>query len=286
MPTAKEQIESSPQYQTLTSFTQFLTGDAATRAELTSHITPTTPSTTISTYLETLWNSLLLIACQTEHTSLTHLKLTTFLGRLQTESFPDETSPPEYNDVPFSWSQLPDLNIYIRDWYNFSPPFTTSSSSSPLNGLTFEAKEWINFNAFLANLTKSSLTNTDPDVDTKPTDYSLYAIWSLRCLEVDAGTISQVDVADLQTAAVWIAIVGKEIYKLCKEERKYDGNLARGGDAYQDRGWKGFNMERWAIWEKAFEEALEIVQEGEDIKLIRSVRQAGVTMRLLATSEH
>lgn len=231
MPTAKQSIESSPQYLTLTSYTNFLSTDLNTLTTLTSSITPTTPTTTISTYLETLWNSLLLLVSQTEWSSLTHQKLSLLLHRLQTHSSESssylgktEVEPlPIYNDTEFSWSQLPDLNIYIRDWYNFSPPF--SPSSTPLQGFTFSNQEWVNLNAFLATLTRTSLTSETPN--NTPTDYSLYALWSLRSLEVETESLNTLDPADIQTAAVWIVIAKTEIYKLCKANTEYEGEIGR-----------------------------------------------------------
>ncbi|KAK6340279.1 hypothetical protein TWF730_002043 [Orbilia blumenaviensis] len=283
MPTTKQTIESSPQYLTLSSFTNFISNGPTTCSELTSAINPATPTDTISTYLETLWNALLLLASQTEWSSLTHQKLVNLLQSIQSEPSTETDELPEYNGTKFSWSKLPDLSIYIRDWYNFSPPFSTSSSSqSPLNGLNFGTDEWLNLNAFLATLTKSSLAEKTSDVESTPTDYSLYAIWALRTLEVDPGTLDQVDLADVQTAAVWIVIARKELHILCKQERKYEGNLARAGDAFRDREWKGFNMDRWAVWETAFERLLSLESEKEDgeIRVIRLVRQAGIVMRM------
>ncbi|KAF3096681.1 hypothetical protein TWF102_006529 [Orbilia oligospora] len=247
MPTAKQTIESSPQYLTLTSFTNFQSTELTALSSLTSSITPTTPPYTISTYLETLWNSFLLL----------------------------------YNDTEFTWSQLPDLNIYIRDWYNFSPPF--SQSSTPLPGLVFSKDEWINLNAFLATLTRTSLS---AEIPKSPTDYSLYAIWSLRCLEVSPETLHTLDPADIQTAAVWIVTAKTEIYKLCKEGKEYEGNLARGGEGFSEKGWKGFSLERWAVWEDAFKRLLELENEKEDVEIgvIRLVRQATVVMRMVGAS--
>ncbi|KAK6344851.1 hypothetical protein TWF718_006803 [Orbilia javanica] len=299
MPTAKQTIELSPQYLALSSFTNFLSTKQTTLEELTSGITPTTPSSTISTYLETLWNSLLLLVCQTEWSSLTHIKLASLLQQLQAgppdpspfleQTGDDKNTPlPKYNDTEFTWSQLPDLNIYIRDWYNFSPPYTSPSTSTPLSGLTFGKDEWMNLNAFLATLTKTSLSkDSETTVPSLPTDYSLYAIWSLRSLEVEPNALKTLDPADIQTAAVWIVTAKNEIYELCKEKREYDGNLARGGDGFKDEGWKGFSLERWAVWENAFRELLELEGEKEDgdIGVMRLTRQAGVVMRMTAARD-
>ncbi|KAK6520160.1 hypothetical protein TWF506_000444 [Arthrobotrys conoides] len=294
MPTANQSIESSPQYLTLSSFTNFQSTASTTLESLTSSITPTTPPSTISTYLETLWNSLLLLVCQTDWSSLTHTKLASFVQHLQAlpplplspDEETDNTPLPKYNDTEFTWSQLPDLNIYIRDWYNFSPPF--SKTSTPLPGLVFSKDEWINLNAFLATLTRSSLSaDSRPKIEKSPTDYSLYAIWSLRSLEVPPETLDTLDPVDIQTAAVWIVTAKTELYKLCKEEKEYEGNLARGGEGFREKGWKGFSLERWKVWEDAFKRLLELENEKEDgeIGVIRLVRQAMVVMRMAGASD-
>ncbi|KAK6496743.1 hypothetical protein TWF481_001731 [Arthrobotrys musiformis] len=280
MSTAKEALEVSAPYTSLHALASLTSNSLETYAAITSPITPTSSEEQISTYLETLWNSLLLVASQTEWSSLTHIKLSNFLQFLQTGPSPSFLEPekqelPQYNGEEFTWSKLPDLNIYIRSWYNSSPPF----SSPPLNGLSFSSNEWVNLNAFLANLTRASLQEPNEAID-----YSLYAIWSLRALEVPSDALASLDPADLKAAAVWIITARAELHNLCKSNRSYDGNLAVPGEGFKDRDWRGYTLDRWNVWQSAFEESLRLEDEKEDgdLKLTRMVRQATMAMRMLS----
>ncbi|KAK6539379.1 hypothetical protein TWF694_009605 [Orbilia ellipsospora] len=180
--TALSIVESSTAYTTLVTYLSSLPATTiqlqTATATLTQDITPT-PTSTIPTHLETLWSSVLLHACRSSYNSDTHhTALANLLSSIQNtninntihqeEQDPELELTPEltYHEKRFTWSTLPDFNIQIRKWYNCSP----SSQSTPLQGLTFGNKEWLNFNAFLSLFTHLTLTKYPLKMDISKLD--------------------------------------------------------------------------------------------------------------------
>lgn len=107
----------------------------------------------------------------------------------------------------------------------------------------FSPGQWCNLNAFLARLT--ALSQSIPAFD-----FSLYAIWTLRsALE---GTEKAPSV-DEDAAKVWLTYAKDIIERLSQEEKTFDGKMAKGGDKYKDRDWRGFNAQRLEIWQAALQ---------------------------------
>jgi hypothetical protein len=106
-----------------------------------------------------------------------------------------------------------------------------------------EKKQWININAFLALLTKDNAESSSGG----PLDFSLYGIWSLRdALEV--GESAAVPHYKKDAAKVWIQQAGPTLKKLSEQEKAFDGKMAAPGSAYSSKQWKGYNNERWEVW--------------------------------------
>jgi hypothetical protein len=102
----------------------------------------------------------------------------------------------------------------------------------------FSAQQWTNLNAFAARLT--SLSSSMPAFD-----FSLYAIWTLRtALE---GTNDAPD-GNIEAAKAWFTYAKDPIEKLSKEGKNFDGKIARAGDKYKEKEWRGFNVERLETW--------------------------------------
>jgi hypothetical protein len=106
-----------------------------------------------------------------------------------------------------------------------------------------EKTQWININAFLAILTKDNAESSSGG----PLDFSLYGIWSLRdALEGDeSATLPQYK---KDTAKVWIKLAGQTLKKLSEQEKTFDGKMAAPGSAFSSKQWKGYNNERWEVW--------------------------------------
>jgi hypothetical protein len=78
----------------------------------------------------------------------------------------------------------------------------------------------------------------------------LYAIWTLR--SAFEGT-DKASPADEDTAKVWLTYAKDIIVRLSREEKTFDGKMARGGDKYKDKDWRGFNTQRLEIWQAALQ---------------------------------
>ena len=53
---------------------------------------------------------------------------------------------------------------------------------------------------------------------------------------------------DLDAAKAWFSYANETLERLSKEEKTFDGKIARPGDKYKEREWRGFNAERLEIW--------------------------------------
>jgi hypothetical protein len=94
-------------------------------------------------------------------------------------------------------------------------------------------------NAFVARLTSLSSS-------IRAFDFSLYAIWTLRTA-LEGTSIAQP--ADVDAAKVWFLYAKDTLETMSGEEKTFEGKIARPGDKYKEKGWRGFNAERLRIWQ-------------------------------------
>ncbi|QIW95244.1 hypothetical protein AMS68_000762 [Peltaster fructicola] len=127
------------------------------------------------------------------------------------------------------WSDLPVFGAQIRECWN-----AAASDSS----VAEEQHQWLNINAFTAALVASAHSNED-----KP-DFTLFAIWALR----QAFEEEKPSKIATEAAAAWLICAAPALSELSKNEKSFDGKLARAGSSYQDKQWTGFNGDRWQIW--------------------------------------
>lgn len=120
-------------------------------------------------------------------------------------------------------------------------------------------KDWDNKTAFLAHLTSKA----DPADENDPFDYSLYALWSMRdALETDPP--ADVDNGPaVRNAALWVTIAGPVLQRMSSESKEMSRNTGAAGAKFSQKGWKGFNPERWNVWKAGFEEARGSVEEAK-----------------------
>ncbi|KAK0665310.1 hypothetical protein QBC41DRAFT_328095 [Cercophora samala] len=178
------------------------------------------------------------------------------------------------------WKDLPNLGMVARDAYNFG----AFSPDSPEEGAKNDRLV-----GFLARLTGA--VARDIDVETNKAkvsgDFALFGLWTLR--EVFEGIVDEqgralgekefitadgelVQGADAQIAShavnqasLWILGAGDYLWKLSKANTEFEQNLGIPGPHFKNRGWRGFNKERWAVWKRGFEKAQEWVV-GEEAK--------------------
>lgn len=99
--------------------------------------------------------------------------------------------------------------------------------------------EWENLNAFVAQLT----TRADGD---DPLDFTLLGLWVMRdAFEAENGVGSDTAV---RVASLWVRFAGPLLRELSSNGLDFSAKLGVAEGKYADRGWKGFNDERWEAW--------------------------------------
>ncbi|CAG8954380.1 hypothetical protein HYFRA_00006006 [Hymenoscyphus fraxineus] len=187
-----------------------------------------------------VWHDVIDVAAETSHANQQPL-VEILLAVQQQNIGKDEASSERtiWGSKVKIWKDMPLLGAAAREAFNRAPG-TGDKNELP-------AEQWSNLNAFLARLTSHS-----PSIPAF--DFSLYAIWQLRSAFEDESGGSE---ADVDAAKLWFVYAKGLIEKLSKEGKSFDGNnnkIARGGDKYRDREWKGFNLERLEIWQNALKD--------------------------------
>lgn len=174
----------------------------------------------------------------------------------------------------------PDLYFVLRD---FGMCARESMNDSPGYGAGFllpEAHAYTNLNYFWALLTKHKIINL-----------WTWVIWAMRDALEDSptaaksgqyssGTVQEKTTAFVPAAAVWVFVLGRELYLREQDltpKRATEGNTGRGGEL-----WKGkseFSKERWALWKSRFETVSEMEDLTEEVRKI-----AGEAVECMARS--
>lgn len=100
-----------------------------------------------------------------------------------------------------------------------------------------------NINAFFARVTAAGID-----------DFTLYAIWTLREAVEDpaAKDIGQQSSPKLlKAASVWFVYASDALSRATKEEKQFDGKMAKPGASLKDDAeWRGFCQDRWNTWKE------------------------------------
>ncbi|KAH7360622.1 hypothetical protein BKA65DRAFT_473766 [Rhexocercosporidium sp. MPI-PUGE-AT-0058] len=183
--------------------------------------------------LSVSWGVLIDLAAKTEHEAQEPLVETVkAIQTLGSSSGKESKTVTIWDSQVKLWGDMPLLGASMRSAWNRAP----GSSSKD----DFSATEWVNLNAFVARLTALSLS-------IPAFDFSLYAIWTMR----SAFEGSESDDAAVGAAKMWFLYAGEFIEKLSREGKAFDGRIARGGENYGEKGWKGFCEERLEVWKAA-----------------------------------
>ncbi|KAM7219451.1 Protein of unknown function (DUF3632) domain containing protein [Rhypophila decipiens] len=138
------------------------------------------------------------------------------------------------------WSDLPTFGWVARDLWNFDASDKTASQS--------DRQKWTNYTAFLAKLTAISLPDKEGN---DALDFSTFALWSLR-EAFETSSSEEADSTAVKLASLWIKHAGKELKVATEKEVSLPQAQGRGGGEFGERGWTGFNDERWAVWKGGF----------------------------------
>ncbi|KAH7418302.1 hypothetical protein BKA64DRAFT_700832 [Cadophora sp. MPI-SDFR-AT-0126] len=189
-------------------------------------------SETLEERLSSSWRTLVDVASKTDHKS--QEPLVEIVKAVQEQRISDD----EKSKTATIWrsqvkvfEDMPLFGASMRSAWNRAP-----NSSSKDN---FSTIEWTNLNAFVARLTALSLSLSIPAFN-----FSLYAIWTLRsAFETSSG-----DAAAVEAAKMWFLYAGEAIEQLSRDGKSFEGAIAREGEKYAGKGWKGFSEERLAVW--------------------------------------
>lgn len=156
-----------------------------------------------------------------------------------------------------AWHDLPYFGVSMRDAWNFAPP-------------SMSDEQWARLNAFVARVTAKGVS-----------DFSLYAIWSIRdALEVprvfserdtSAGDAppknkEEAPISELLPGALqWFVHCGPQLWQLVQQKRGYktasnQPDPAKLGKLASEAGLTetGFNKARWDFWKQRFQEVSEV----------------------------
>ncbi|KAL3444700.1 hypothetical protein BJX65DRAFT_319863 [Aspergillus insuetus] len=211
--------------------------------------------TTLEGALGRLWNLIIALAADSP---THHDKLVDVL--VDISELPDETSPQsaginQSENEPNSevetsltlhemvvWRDLPTLGWTFRDEWNFS-----INPKSSAEKRAHAIRRWININRFAALL----MATEEPIF----ASYSWFALITLRqALETPINQMGEQNPLDawVPAAAVWIEVLGVEVYEW-EEEFPSGGNWGapgRGGPLWE--GKHGFCKGRWGLWRERF----------------------------------
>ncbi|KAK1994907.1 hypothetical protein LX36DRAFT_583411 [Colletotrichum falcatum] len=177
--------------------------------------------------------------------------LVRFLQRLRDTTVTANDGQPLKLGNQVVWKHLPTFGWVARDLWNFDALDPSASKA--------EKAGWDNLSALAAQLT----ARADLDNPQDPFDLSLYGLWALRtAFEQDHPAGADVAAA-VRQASLWINYSRDALQKLSAKNRTFDAKSGNPGAKFADRGWKGFNDERWSAWADAFTSAQASLEDDE-----------------------
>lgn len=109
---------------------------------------------------------------------------------------------------------------------------------------------WINLNAFAATLVSTQHSATPAPASS---DFPLYAIWTIRMALEDSAPSPASDKTSQAAAAAWLAYAAPALLGMSRQGKEFEGKMAKQGQAIEGKEWRGFNEERWGVWEEKLE---------------------------------
>ncbi|OJJ97761.1 hypothetical protein ASPACDRAFT_62727 [Aspergillus aculeatus ATCC 16872] len=251
--------------------------EAATTIASTT-LSPPASGESLEDKLTHLWRLILDLAIQNPAHQDKLVSLLTALSHLPDATAPradedeDAKSPLTVHDMRV-WQDLPMLGWEIRHRWNDSVP---APSSTPGTKETEERAAAIarivNVNRFVARLVATHEPVFRP--------HAWFALVTLRrALETPWERMSPEDplAAWVPAAAVWVEVLGAEIYGWEEEYAAGPGVGARGRGGPLWKGKHGFCRERWGLWRERFGEVAGM--EGEDEGVRSVAREAERRMK-------
>ncbi|KAL1861254.1 hypothetical protein Plec18170_001769 [Paecilomyces lecythidis] len=201
-----------------------------------------------------------------------HGKLVEFISKLQKQTATDPlTGEPQKIQGDTLWTDLPSFGYTeLETWYEFGGEYKDprDPKMDPK-----EQQRWTNLNAFLAQISQAAEVNyADENVLYHPLDKSLRGLWTLhKALESsDHPPETLVGTAALRAASLWFVYGANRLWANVKNGRTYPeaSGAGPGSGKYAQKGWKGFEEERWNLWVKGLQDAKAASTDEEEKTLI------------------
>ncbi|KAF9762631.1 hypothetical protein IL306_003355 [Fusarium sp. DS 682] len=181
----------------------------------------------IESEFDRLWSSVLSAAEQTPHDK--QGKLVETLHAIK--SIPQPAQKIEVWGEEKRWDELPMFGGKAREQLDIAQEKSDEA--------------FVNINGFFARVTAAGVD-----------DLSLFAIWTLReALEDPAADkiAQQTSPKLLKASSVWFIYATAAIANASKDGKQFDGKVAKPGASLaefkDEAGWRGFNNDRWKIWQ-------------------------------------
>ncbi|KAI0178168.1 hypothetical protein BJ166DRAFT_586250 [Pestalotiopsis sp. NC0098] len=138
-----------------------------------------------------------------------------------------------------------------------------------------QKQRFANLNAFLAQLTQNAANRENmPDDVFQPMDKSLRAIWAIKqALEDQSRRPAEIaDTAAMRAACMWFVYASGRLMANVRDFRTFPehsgAGVARSREEYASRGYKGYTLGRWQLWQQSLEEAWAASEDTEMKALI------------------
>ncbi|SMR48742.1 unnamed protein product [Zymoseptoria tritici ST99CH_3D1] len=212
----------------------------------------------VDEHLTTTWKAIIAKAAETSFKDASSSKLVDVVMQMQSRPDVKKDGSAFQVEKMTLWKDLPTFGWQMRDAWNLVPEERSDQQTKD---------HWINLNAFTASLVAAAESKSNG----KP-DFSLYCIWTVRDgLEEDLEMVPDFSIA---AAATWFVFAAPTIKKFCREEKSFEGKMAKGGFEFQERGWTGFSEERWQVWEERLKVAEGRVKDESTKELVQQALKA------------
>ncbi|KAJ5530921.1 hypothetical protein N7527_004314 [Penicillium freii] len=162
------------------------------------------------------------------------------------------------------WSHLPSLTFWARKIWTDRMKYLNDPDMEPE-----EQIRWAKLNIFLAKATQAADVEYTSPLQVWISDAMDESHMGLRGLRhvFEEGILSErvASTAGLLGVCYWLICAGDRLWENvlnCRRYNKYDG---RPGEMYSNRGWKGFERDRWDIWVQGLRDAKATCTPGQEL---------------------
>ncbi|KAF9252902.1 hypothetical protein DTO006G1_2139 [Penicillium roqueforti] len=191
--------------------------------------------------------------------------LVEFLGELKLYNAVDSSTGLilKTQDGSRVWSHLPSLNFWVAEIWTDRMTQICDPDMEPDQQI-----RWAKLNIFLAQVTQAAeVEYTSLQVSISDAmDVSHMALCGLRhVFEERIPSEHIASTAGLLGVCYWLICAGDRLWENVLNGRKYNRYDGRPGELYSDRGWKGFERERWDIWVQGLRDAKAACRPGKEL---------------------